>query len=238
MPPWMPGDCYWPQALAVGALLGYASYRDARYREVDPYYWAVAFYALSPLAVLCWAQVLLSPVRAAVVVGDLAAVLVVGALVYFYMLGGADFYATALIAYALPAARDGFPTALAALLYASIAGALLTVAFCLYNATVNRGKASRAGGWLPYCFLGVAVTVREAFERPWWYPLTGPRGNWGYVDEDPHELLSLVAGERGEDAVIWASPGLPFIAFILAGFAVACLLGARPLAWLLEVLAR
>lgn len=223
------------QAALLGVVLGYAAYRDVKYREVDPYYWAAAFFAASPAAILCWAGILGAPTFPAVLLGNLAAIAVIGVVAYLCMVGGADFFAIALVAYALPAARDGFPLALATLLYASAAEASLSLAYCAYNATVNRKLASEAGGWIPYCFLGVAARVRDAWRRPWWYPLTGLESGGGCVAEDPHEQLSRVAGEKGEDHVVWASPGLPFIAFILPGFAVAYLLGSEPIAWVLGV---
>ena len=233
---WLTADYCGVQAVIVGALLGYAAYRDVKYREVDPYYWAAAFFLASPLAVLCWAEALSSPARLAVILGNLAALGVLGVVVYLCLIGGADFFAIALVAYALPAARDGFPLALATLLYASAAEASLSIAYCVYNATANRRVAARAGGKIPYCFLGIATTVRDAWKRPWWYPLTGLEEGGGCVAEDPHEQLSRIASERGEDYVIWASPGFPFIAFILPGFVAAYLLGATPIASLLGVL--
>lgn len=231
------GDCCGVQAAVVGGLLAYAAFKDVKYREVDPYYWAAAFFVATPLAVACWVEALPSPTGIAVVLGNLAALGVLGVVAYLCLVGGADFFAIALVAYALPAARDGFPLALATLLYASAAEASLSIAYCVYNITANRDTAARAGRRIPYCFLGIATTVREAWMRPWWYPLTGLEGGEGCVAEDPHEQLSRIASVKGEDHVIWASPGFPFIAFISLGFAAAYILGAAPIAGLVEVLA-
>ncbi len=208
------------QLLVVSGLLGYAAARDLRYREVDPLYWAAAAALAAPLAPLCWAT-LPEGSAAVAAAANLATAGLVAMLAWLCMIGGADAAALALIAMAYPALPDGFPAALAAALYASAAEAALAPAFCAYNMIRRRRLALRAGRLAPYCLLGVAVTVSEGRSRPWWYPLDAPGGTVGgrgaCIAEDPHEAWARLAAARGEEAPAWATPGLPFLPFILAG---------------------
>ena len=209
------------QAAVVAGLLGYAAARDLRYREVDPLYWALAAFLAAPLAPFCWSRVpggMLAPT----VASNAATVGLVAILARLCLVGGADVAALALLAAAYPALPDGFPSAVAAALYASAAEAAAAPVFCVYNLIARRRLALRAGSLLPYCLLGIAVTVAEGRSRPWWYPLRAPGGasgdRWACVAEDPHEAWARLASARGEEAPTWATPGFPFLPFMLAGF--------------------
>ena len=49
------------------------------------------------------------------------------------------------------------------------------------------------------------------------------------IDEEPHEARAHIAARLGRKAVVWSTPGFPFIFYLLIGAMLAIILGVRPL---------
>ncbi len=231
---------YWLLAAAALSFLAYASYLDVRYREVEPAYWYAALRILAPLGALMVYESLRAPIPHRVVVAQLAAdaAAVAAALATYLagLLGGGDLLAVALIAAATPLGDSSLlPPALLALLYGSLASLAHVIRFCLVNVARHRARlaelARRRGLWraLAACFTSTPMRVGEALARGWLYPASWEVGPYRLVEEDPPALLAQVASERGYDAWVWVTPGLPEVLYIALGYLAALLVGDQPI---------
>jgi Flp pilus assembly protein protease CpaA len=239
-----------PCGVAEGSLLltlSLAAYMDSRYRDVEPALWLSAARALAPLGILCALH--LNPQRPllALALSNAVAVALVLVLYAAGLLGGGDVFAIAAIATVTPAIPGSLlPPSVLSLLYGSLVPALLIPILCVLNVAKVRGRRrlarlARERGLatsLFICATSVLTTVGKAQERGWLYPSKWDLGEgYSIVERDPPELLAEIARERGLDSEVWATPGLPQVAFILAGYVVALLVGDKPLQWFLRVAA-
>lgn len=251
-------------AVAIGATLLYASYRDLRERRVPHKTWRPALLIAAPAALLVYGTAFLADWRTA------AAYLIIVALFcgFFYafaalnMFGGADAYALIIITAAMPffpaepllgiPPHGFFPfTVLGNAVILNIAAPVLIL---LKNLS-ERNKAP-----FPYLFLGFPVDGKTI------------QNEFGFVMEDIEErdgaverhfvgfgetLRRMAAGnrrrytkdlrlypERYQEELalyrkagkVWISYGIPFIIPITAGFITALFIGDI-LYWIMQTLA-
>ncbi|MEB2837312.1 MAG: hypothetical protein GSR80_000522 [Desulfurococcales archaeon] len=241
------GICAWcaiaSKALALLALSA-ASVMDYKYREVEPAYWYAVLRIAIPLGAL-YMIACKPPLPLRIYLGMDAAALGIAAAAYLAgLLGGGDVLAIAVIAAATPAGlRELIVPSMLALLYGGLAAALIPVAYCVLNISrhssllaslAREGGASRA---MQACFSAVPVRVSEALRRPWLYPTAWEVGErYNIVESNPPDMLAEIAAERGLDAIIWVTPGLPLVLFITIGYAAALALGDKPLILLIQAI--
>ncbi len=251
-------------AVAIGATLLYASYRDLRERRVPHKTWRPALLIAAPMALLVYGTTLLADWRMA------AAYLIMVALFcgFFYafaaynMFGGADAYALIIITAAMPffpidpllgiPPHGFFP-------FTVLGNAvLLNIAAPALIFLKNISERNRAP--LPYLFLGFPVDGKEI------------QNTFGFVMEDIEErdgtverrfvgfgetLRRMATGNRRrytkdlrlyperyreelalyrKAGQVWISYGIPFIIPITAGFIAALFIGDI-LYWIIKALA-
>lgn len=226
-------EACWAARAIVATTLVLTSYLDYRYRDVEPIIWYVAIRAALPLGLLCFLRSDY-PLEAAIV-GNAAALIVAGGLYMAGLLGGGDVMAITLIALLTPSSPgELLPPSLLALLYGSLIVALVMPAMCLYNilraskrSALARLAAEHGALKATFtCFTGILLQVEVAIRRGWFYPAKHEVGHsYKIIESDPPELLAEIAASRSNDSLVWVTPGLPQIMFILVGYILAILLG-------------
>ncbi len=241
------GVCTWctiaSEALTLLALSA-ASIMDYKYREVEPAYWYAVLRIAIPLGAL-YMIACKPPLPLRVYLGMDAAALGIAAAAYLAgLLGGGDVLAVAVIAAATPARLGELVVpSMLALLYGGLAAALIPLAYCVLNVSRYRGLLARlarergAARALQACFSAVPVRVSEALRRPWLYPASWEVGErYSIVEANPPDMLAEIAAERGLDAVIWVTPGLPLVVFITIGYIATLVLGDKPLTLIIQAI--
>lgn len=209
-------------------ILGLAGLLDVRSREVDPRFWLLAI-ALG-LPVTLWVNV--ENLRVLVVYQLLSLVVVIVAYAMYRtcMIGGADvlaFLTITLIAPLIPGSL--VPTLYLAILYATIPG----VAYQLYSAYLACGGL-KLGCMMRFRFKVKARLIVEDPRFRWWLVEGGGECS---IEGDPKQLAVKASGGNLE-SYITASPGHPYVAHLAVGYAIALILGDKPIVNLILELAQ
>ena len=204
------------EAIAAGyvaVILGFSAVLDALYREIDPEVWYVSLPLATALGV---GSLLESGFRGPLWVPYLLGGLVLASLAILYyvgLMGGADVGAAALLWLGLPVYGQALPTIYTALLYSAPIVAL----YYLYK---------MAGACRLRCIAGgPRVKGSQLLAMRWWAPR-------GYrIEGDVHELL---AEQNLYDESLRATPLMPWVTILFAGFLLTLVFGDGPIIELLR----
>jgi len=211
--------------IVISATMVYASYRDWVAREVDDEVWFLGGGVGAALTMLdlaiSWsmAKLLLTLISIGVAGGTAFA------FYYFGLYGGADAKAVIVISISLPLYRPviGFHpfTGLASLSNGLLISLILPLSILLYNLTAAaRGVKLFRGfehesAWRKLAAILLGVRLSKVGERKYWFSMEEERGGKRYFKFD---LFSVELEEAGVGDDRWATPGIPLLVFITAGF--------------------
>jgi len=228
----------WLQKIAAAALLTYAAYSDLRTREVDDRVW-VLLCAISAPATLLQLAKLDHPALLAYAASSYIAFSLGLALSAFELMGWADFLALACIGLITPPASRG-PISSIPSLSILVNSLIASIAYPLYLLTRNLAAIIRGEKLFEGIEAGVLekalalltltrISVEEYERRRDFYSLAERL-------EDGRRRLTFslkIGGEEGpvpQAARVWASPYVPYVVMIAAGYlmylAVGCPLEA------------
>jgi hypothetical protein len=226
------GWCTLSEAYVL-AVMSVAGYSDALKREVEPLLWLASSKLGLSLGALCMAGHVAQlglPLFAAVYALSFAPAAVVYVLYRLGYMGGADFLALAFMAATLPLIEG---TVVPAPMLAVIYSVAPTLAHRVLVGVMVCGW-SRASCLVS---LRVSVEAREiVYSRRslWWIVVDERLG--GRMLLEPHEAAVRVVGRRLDERVE-ATPGMPYVAHLAVGLALALALGDGPVIALLSRLA-
>ncbi|MCE4614940.1 MAG: prepilin peptidase [Desulfurococcales archaeon] len=232
--------------LYVLLVLLIASYWDYRKREIEPSYWVYTSITGIILSVLMYRLGFIGVNLETYLVFSLFAIGLVGLFYLLGYMGGADLYAIIFITVSTPRSLNSFeliPSTFMTVVYAAVASALIPVYFCLYNVvSANRRKIihKQEKGFI-LCFLGIPKRAKEYIrDNGYWFPLTTytngklvTRYSF-HVEEEPddhRQSINSLLNENviDENSIIWVTPGIPFIIFILIGYLLSIIISDIPL---------
>jgi len=186
------------------AILAYASYTDIKYREASDILWIL-------MAVSGIFLIFLYPDNFSKIAISLAISFLLGVILYFSGMGGADVKAIWAISILRPVSEDFFFIFPLNVLINSLFLVLpLPLGFFIYNIYKKNVE-------FPYCFFGYKMKANEAKNKfVWAMEKNGKKSISPKKDVD----LSLY-GEKE----IWVTPQLPFLLFIFFGYITAFVFG-------------
>ena len=205
-------DAYIIVVMTVAGVL------DLLYREIEPLYWVYST-LVGAVLYLKEAGHLLEELSLIHMILAILPVLVVAALYMAGAIGGADLLALVFLAASSPyLPGDILPVTVQAVIYASIPSLIHRIIMAWRGC----GRAS--------CLLSGRVRVEG------WRLLRDPRFRWWLVSDRrlgkpaiDLENWEAVARLGGGEAVVEASPGLPYTAHLAVGTVAASLLGDEPI---------
>uniref|UniRef100_A0A7J3ZKQ8 A24 family peptidase n=1 Tax=Fervidicoccus fontis TaxID=683846 RepID=A0A7J3ZKQ8_9CREN len=233
-------------------MLAYASYLDFKSREIDLRVW---FKLAVPIAVVSMLELATTEQGASVnegieriLLGTAIVCALSGALFLAGMLGGGDIVPLAVIGITHPwnplagilgIEQTMLPPVLLVLAYASFAAASQSIMLLAYNLTFNRNEIGRLPGRklkLVYALTAIPARSADLVKKRFWFPLERSWDNeqryrlYFKVEEDDSVLRAKVkqmiaARVVSENQRVWATYGIPFVAFIFVGYLATLFLG-------------
>ncbi|MCE4605885.1 MAG: prepilin peptidase [Desulfurococcales archaeon] len=232
--------------LYVLFVLLIASYWDYRKREIEPAYWVYTSILGALLSLSMYKSGFIKLNIEAYIIFSLFAIGLVG---LFYMLGymgGADLYAIIFITVSVPMSLNSseiIPPTFMTVVYAAIASTFIPIYFCFFNlvSPERRRIIRKQDKGLILCFLGIPKKVKEyVTEDGYWFPLTTyvngelvTRYSF-QVEEEPDDHRKRISDLLSrkiinEGSIIWVTPGIPFVVFILIGYLLSIIISDIPL---------
>ncbi|MCE4617780.1 MAG: hypothetical protein F7C32_04270 [Desulfurococcales archaeon] len=239
------------RAVLILLLLLPPAYWDLRTREIEPKYWVLAGVIVAFSSLISYKDILAWDHRL-LMVYIITSLLVLGVLTISYLagiMGGADLFALAMISIGVPESYMGSVLGIPflTLLYASLASMVLPVSFCIGNIIKYRRHLRNRPKIL--CLLGLPFTAERLSKNPgFWFPLEiyDEDGNKKIrfsfnVEEEPEDIRRqfkklLDKGILNKDDIIYSTPGIPFIIFIVIGYIIGILFGDTPITTFLGVI--
>jgi len=232
--------------LYVFLVLLIASYWDYRKREIEPAYWVYTSIIGALLSLSMYKMGFIELNTKIYLVFSLFAIGLVGLFYLLGYMGGADLYAIIFITVSVPVSLNSFeiiPPTFMTVVYAAIASTLIPIYFCLFNlASHERRKIiSKQNRGFILCFLGIPKKAKEyVTEYGYWFPLTtyinGKLVNRYsfHVEEEPNDhrkRINTLLNKKAidEDSIIWVTPGIPFVIFVLIGYLLSIIISDLPL---------
>jgi len=240
------------RAALILLLLIPPAYWDLRTREIEPKYWLVTGLIVLLACIISYREILSLERRVFLMylVTSLLALLIVGISYFIGIMGGADLFALIVIALGVPESVSPslFGVPFLTTLYASLTSMVLPISFCVTN--IARHRKHLRGRPKMLCFLGLPFRASKLSSDPgFWFPLEtyDEQGNRRVrftfnIEEEPEDIRRLFKRliERGvikKEQVVYATPGIPFLIFILIGYIISILLGDAPITAFLGAMA-
>lgn len=209
----------------ISATMLYASYRDWVDREVDDWVWILGGGVGAALTILdfilYWsmAKLIFSLISIALASG------LAFAFYFFGLYGGADAKAVAVISVSLPIyyVERGFHpfTGLASLSNGLLVSLILPLSMLVYNLIqILKGRDlfrdfEHEGAWRKVLALFLGTRVANARGKEFWFSMEEEREGKRYFS---FNVLSIELEGIRDD--MWATPGIPLLIFITAGFII------------------